>query len=54
MVVQRDVKVPIWGIGTDGERVHVKCRGVASLYDSSGGELECSITTYVSRWPIER
>ncbi|MEX1030174.1 MAG: hypothetical protein WDZ91_09050 [Paenibacillaceae bacterium] len=27
MIIQRDVKVPIWGTGTDGHIVTVRCRG---------------------------
>ncbi|WP_051318254.1 sialate O-acetylesterase [Cohnella thermotolerans] len=28
MVLQRNVKVPVWGTGTDGERIEVECRGI--------------------------
>src|SRR5690554_3258118 len=53
MVVQRDVKVPIWGIGTDGERVQVKCRGGEVYTTVQGGSWSVQLPPMSVGGPFE-
>src|SRR5690554_3789127 len=53
MIIQRDVAVPIWGTGTDDERVTVRCRGEQAVATVRDGQWNVQIPPMVAGGPFE-